>query len=47
MVKVTVSDQKTDIETIVLPENIVKMIAEIPKNSHIYCLLKFSYPAPL
>ena len=27
--------------------NPVKMIAEIPKNSHIYCLLKFSYPAPL
>ena len=25
----------------------VKMIAEIPKNSHIYCLLKFSYPALL
>ena len=25
----------------------VKMIAEIPKNSHIYCLLKFSYPVPL
>ena len=27
--------------------NPVKTIEEIPKNSHIYCLLKFSYPAPL
>ena len=27
--------------------NPVKMIEEIPKNSYIYCLLKFSYPAPL
>ena len=33
MVKVTVSDQKTDTETIILPENIVKMIAEIIDNN--------------
>ena len=33
MVKVTVSDQKTDIEKIILPENIVKMIAEIIDNN--------------
>ena len=33
MVKVTVSDQKTDIEAIILPENIVKMIAEIIDNN--------------
>ena len=32
MVKVTVSDQKTDIETIILPENNVKMIEEIIDN---------------
>ena len=33
MVEVTVSDQKTDIETIILPESVVKMIAEIIDNN--------------
>lgn len=33
MVKVTVSNVKTDIETITLPEKIVKMIVEIIDNN--------------